>query len=260
MNEKRIENLTNVLQRLNREGITEESRREALDIVANIDPIELSVAEQRLIEQGMAPQDLRHLCDIHMEVLNDELVKLKRRIEPGHMLDTLIVEHEKIKNLLTQLEELNFKIQKLNSFKEAPELFSELEALANNILDAEKHHKREEDVLFPELEKRKITGPTRIMRMEHDDLRKRKRILRDTAGMASTMDFVECKAKLDEVSKYIVFQLRDHIYKENHILYPTAIDAIKESNIWVEMREKCDEIGYCPFTPMEQIYHSTFIK
>ena len=95
MNEQRIEKLTAVLKRLNTEGATEENRREALNIVSNIDPIELSIAEQRLIEEGMKPQDLRHLCDIHMEVLSDELVKLKKQLEPGHMLDTLIVEHEK---------------------------------------------------------------------------------------------------------------------------------------------------------------------
>ncbi len=124
MNEKRIEKLTKVLQRLNSEGVTEEARKEALEIVESIDPIELSIAEQRLIEQGMNPEDLRHLCDIHMEVLSDELVKLKKKIEPGHMLDTLIVEHEKIKEFLTEIEALNFLIQKLSSYEEDPELFA----------------------------------------------------------------------------------------------------------------------------------------
>jgi Uncharacterized conserved protein len=249
MNEKRIEQLTKVLQKLNETGVTEEARKEALEIVSNIDAIELSIAEQRLIEQGMNPQDLRHLCDIHMEVLSDELEKLKKKIEPGHMLETLILEHEKIKEFLTELEELNFKIQKLGSYEEAPELFVQMVQLANNILDAEKHHKREEDVLFPELEKRNITGPTRIMRIEHDDLRSRKKLLKETAQNTSSDNFTESKAKLNEVSKYIVFQLRDHIYKENYILYPTAIDAIKEISLWKEMKVKCNVIGYCPFTP-----------
>lgn len=248
VNEERIKKLTTVLKKLN-EGVTEESRREALNIVANIDPIELSVAEQRLIEQGMNPQDLRNLCDIHMEVLSDELVKLKKKIEPGHMLDTLIIEHEKIKEFLTELEAMNLNIQNLNSYSENPNLFIELEHLASNIIDAENHHKREEDVLFPELEKRNITGPTRIMRMEHDDLRKRKRLLKETAHNAQIMDFSECKAKVDELAKYIVFHLRDHIYKENYILYPTAIDALKDKELWTEMKSKSDEIGYCPFTP-----------
>lgn len=248
VNEERINKLTSVLKKLN-EGITEESRKEALTIVANIDPIELSLAEQRLIEQGMNPQDLRNLCDIHMEVLSDELVKLQKKIEPGHMLDTLIIEHEKIKEFLTELEALNLDIQKLESYNENPNLFIKLGHLANNILDAEKHHKREEDVLFPELEKRNITGPTRIMRMEHDDLRKKKRLIKEIADKAEIMNFDECKTKVDELSKYIVFQLRDHIYKENYILYPTAIDALKDKELWIEMKNKSDEIGYCPFTP-----------
>lgn len=249
VNEERIEKLTSVLKKLNSEVITEEIRREALNIVSNIDPIELSVAEQRLIEQGMEPQDLRNLCDIHMEVLSDELVKLKKRIEPGHMLDTLIVEHEIIKEFLTELEAMNKTIQELDSYSENPDLFAKLQQLANNILDAEKHHKREEDVLFPELEKRNITGPTRIMRMEHDDLRMRKRLLKETAQKAEEMDFNECKEKVDELAKYIVFHLRDHIYKENYILYPTAIDALKDKALWDEMKNKSDVIGYCPFTP-----------
>jgi DUF438 domain-containing protein len=249
MNEQRIEKLTAVLKRLNTEGATEENRREALKIVSNIDPIELSIAEQRLIEEGMNPEDLRHLCDIHMEVLSDELVKLKKQLEPGHMLDTLILEHEQIKGFLTELDEMNLEIQKLEKFEGNEEYFERLLKLTESILDAENHHKREEDVLFPELEKRNITGPTRIMRMEHEDLRARKKILRDTAKCAGKNDFAEVKSAIDEVSKYIVFHLRDHIYKEDYILYPTAVDAIKDNNLWEDMKNRADVIGYCSFTP-----------
>ena len=249
VNEEKIRELTAILKKLNSEGVTEVTRTEALKIVSSIDPIELSIAEQRLIENGMEPQELRNLCDIHMEVLSDELVKLRKKIEPGHMLDTLIIEHEKIKEFLTELEALNFDIQSLNNYNENPELFIKLGELADNILSAEKHHKREEDVLFPELEKREITGPTRIMRMEHDDLREKKRLLKEASIEAEKMNFKESTKKIDELSKYIVFNLRDHIYKENYILYPTAIDAIKDNTLWIEMKNKSDEIGYCPFTP-----------
>jgi DUF438 domain-containing protein len=48
MNQQRIEKLTAVLKRLNTEGATEENRREALKKVLNINPIELSIAEQKL--------------------------------------------------------------------------------------------------------------------------------------------------------------------------------------------------------------------
>lgn len=249
MDNKRIEKLTEVLEKLNSQGVTEELRNEALDIVSNIDPIELSIAEQRLIEKGMNPQDLRNLCDIHMEVLRDELDKVRTKIEPGHVLDTLIAEHEEIKGFLTQLEEINFNIQKLKRADEDRMLTSKLIIVAENLLDAENHHKREEDVLFPEMEKRNITGPTRIMRMEHDELRARKRLLKETAEKVDIMDFDTYKAKVDEAAKYIVFNLRDHIYKENYILYPTAFDAIQDKELWKDMKNRCDKVGYCSFTP-----------
>ena len=249
MDNKKIEKLTKVLQRLNNDGVTEALRKEALDIVSNISPIELSIAEQNLIEKGMDPQELRHLCDIHMEVLKGELDKIKTKIEPGHVLDTLIVEHDKILEFLTELEEINFKIQKLESYDSSLEEFEALKTVVYNILDAENHHQREEQVLFAEMENREITGPTRIMRMEHDDLRAKKKFLKQAAEEVSKLEFNEFKEKVDDTAKYIIFNLRDHIFKENYILYPTAIESIAEKETWEDMKIRCDEIGYCGFTP-----------
>ena len=249
MDNKKIEKLTEVLQRLNQEGVTDALRKEALDIVSKISPIELSIAEQGLIEKGMDPKELRHLCDIHMEVLKGELDKIKTKIEPGHVIFTFIAEHDKILEFLTQLEEINFRIQKLEKYNSSLEEIEALKTVVDNILDAENHHQREEQVLFIELEARQITGPTRIMRMEHEDLRAKKKFLRQAAEEASELDFAEFKEKVDDTSKYIIFNLRDHIFKENYILYPTAIEAITEKETWQDMKIRCDKIGYCGFAP-----------
>jgi DUF438 domain-containing protein len=249
MDNKKIEKLTRVLQKLNEEGVTEALRKEALDIVSTISPIELSIAEQNLIEKGMKPQDLRHLCDIHMEVLKDELDKIKTKIEPGHVIHTLIAEHDKILEFLTQLEEINTNIQKAASYDSSLEEIEKLKTVMFNILDAENHHQREEKVLFTEMEDREITGPTRIMRMEHEDLRIKKEFIKILAKDASQLDFNYFKEKVDDTAKYIIFNLRDHIFKENYILYPTAIESIQGKEIWNDMKIRCDEIGYCGFTP-----------
>ncbi|MBE6090935.1 MAG: DUF438 domain-containing protein [Clostridium beijerinckii] len=249
MNNTKIQSLTEVLQKLNKDGITDTLRKEALEIVSDINPIELSIAEQNLIEEGMNPQDLRHLCDIHMEVLRGELDKIKNKIEPGHVVYTFIAEHDKILGFLTELEDINSKIQKLESYDSNLIEFEELIKVIDNILDAENHHKREEEVLFAEMEDRKITGPTRIMRMEHDDLRAKKKFLKQIATEVSKLKFIEFKEKVDETAKYIIFNLRDYIFKENYILYPTAVEAITEKDVWNSMKTRCDEIGYCSFTP-----------
>ncbi|KEI98658.1 DUF438 domain-containing protein [Clostridium botulinum] len=248
MDNKKIQELKEVLKNLNKVGINDEIRKEALDLVKDIDAIDLSIAEQQLIEEGMAPQDLRHLCDVHMEVLRDELSKVKANISKGHVVYTLIDEHDKILRFLEDLEKVNSDIQNTKSYNEAKERVHNLHNLAESILDAENHHQREEKVLFVEMEKREITGPTRIMRMEHDDLRVRKKELKRLSENADKMEFDEFKNKVDEVSKYIIFNLRDHIFKENYILYPSSLEAIKGKDIWDDMKKRCDEIGYCSFT------------
>ncbi|MBD5574689.1 DUF438 domain-containing protein [Clostridium botulinum] len=231
MDNKKIQELKEVLKNLNKVGINDEIRKEALDLVKDIDAIDLSIAEQQLIEEGMAPQDLRHLCDVHMEVLRDELSKVKANISKGHVVYTLIDEHDKILRFLEDLEKVNSDIQNTKSYNEAKEKINSLHNLAESILDAENHHQREEKVLFVEMEKREITGSTRIMRMEHDDLRVRKKELKRLSENADKMEFDKFKSKVDETSKYIIFNLRDHIFKENYILYPSSLEAIKGKDI-----------------------------
>lgn len=253
MEQKRIEELTTILRKLNTGNISEDLRKEALEVVKNIDPMELSIAEQNLIDEGMNPHDLRHLCDIHMEVLKDELEKIKNKLETGHVVNTLIVEHDKILEFLSMLEELNNNVQALDEIKGNEEYINKLHFAIDNILDAEKHHQREEDVLFKELEGDGITGPTRIMRMEHDDLRGKKREIKELLNCINYMDFDDFKERLQDLTAYLVFNLRDHIFKENTILYPTAIDSINDDSRWDDMRRRCDEIGYCGFTPKDII-------
>lgn len=247
----KIDKLTAILSRLNSGEDMENVKKEALELVSNIDPLELSLAEQKLIESGLKPEDLRHLCEVHMEVLKDELEKLRSAVSSGHVLDTMIKEHDEILKLLSLLETVNNNIQKMDSYNSDCEEFKLIDNLSDNIIGAENHHQREEQILFAELERRQITGPTRIMRMEHDDLREKKHILKKLAENVEDMNFEEFRLKLDETAKYIIFHLRDHIFKENHILYPSAVTAIEEDSVWNTMKEACDKIGYCPFTPKD---------
>ena len=218
MEQKRIEELTSILRKLNTGNISEDLRKEALEVVKNIDPMELSIAEQNLIDEGMNPQDLRHLCDIHMEVLKDELEKIKNKLETGHVVNTLIVEHDKILEFLSMLEDLNNKVQALDEIKGNEEYINKLHFAIDNILDAEKHHQREEDVLFKELEGDGITGPTRIMRMEHDDLRGKKREIKELLNCINYMDFDDFKERLQDLTAYLVFNLRALLFLSFYIL------------------------------------------
>ncbi|AST58090.1 histidine kinase [Thermoanaerobacterium thermosaccharolyticum] len=249
--ENKIDKLADILKRLNNNEDPDSVKNEARELIEDLTAEELSLAEQKLVDEGIEAEELRSLCSVHIEMLEGQLNDLKASLPHDHVLNTFIEEHDEILKLLDKLEQLNNKIQKMKSNEESAAIFSDLKNTAEGILNAEKHHKREEDVLFPELENLGITGPTRIMRLEHDEIRLRKRMLVELSNSVNFLDFTDFKNRVNELSNYIVFNMRDHIFKENYILYPTAYEAIADDNLWNDMKKRCDEIGYCPFTPLK---------
>lgn len=244
----KIKVLMDILKEINNGQSIESIKEEAKDLLEMIDPTELSLAEQKLIEEGVKPEDLRGLCVVHMEMLEGNLEKLKASVDVDHPLYMLIEEHNSMLTFLEELDRLNVNIQNKAKSSITKEDIDKVKALSEKLLSAENHHLREEDALFPELEKRGITGPTRIMRLEHDDLRAAKKKLLGLSINFSNLDMDGFKKDLDETAKFLVFNLRDHIFKENHILYPSALDSIKDDDEWRSIKKKCDNIGYCPFS------------
>lgn len=255
---EKVERLAEVLRKLDGGEVSPGVRAEAKRLLAEVSPAELSLAEQKLVEDGMRPETLRKLCDVHLELLDDQLAPARGALPEGHVLDTLYKEHDEILGFLDKLDAVNGRIQRKATYEAGDRDYDLLRHLADHLVGAEKHHAREEDVLFPELEKRGVSGPPRIMRMEHDDFRPRKRRLLEVADRAvqgapelGTPDgFATFKRDVAELAPYIGFRLRDHIFKENTILYPTALETIDDEATWRAMKDHCDAIGYCCFSPV----------
>lgn len=170
----------------------------------------------------------------------------------GHPVDTLMAEHEVILNTLEDLEGVNQAVQRGDALDaERVEHLKHLKRIATPLMDAEPHHQGEEEALFPELEGRGVTGPPRIMRMEHIELRQRKHTLLELTDVAATISYADFKEQLNELAGYVVFHLRDHIFKEDNILYPTAAQTIADPAIWEAIRARSEETGYCSFTPTD---------
>lgn len=247
--ENKTDRLAKILKRLNSGEDPAAVRSEAQDFLASISAEELTFAEQKLIEAGLKPEDLRHLCSAHMEMLGDEASVFKNSLPKGHVLHTLVSEHEMILGFLDKLEKANEQIQKTNEFDSIDPVFGIVAHVAEHLEGAEPHHQREEEVLFPAVEARGVYGPTEIMRMEHKDLRRYKQELIKISSEFNAEDFADSKKKLDTTVNFLTLTLRDHIFKENNILYPAALGVIVKTEDWNELKEKCDKIGYCCFTP-----------
>lgn len=90
------------------------------------------------------------------------------------------------------------------------------------------HHGKEEDCLFPLLEQRGIPnqgGPIGMMLHEHSTGRQWVQRMRDTVehNEAMNLEFANAAAKYVEL-------LRQHIGKENDILYPMGMQAMNEED------------------------------
>ncbi|MEX2750978.1 MAG: PAS domain-containing protein, partial [Candidatus Freyarchaeota archaeon] len=112
----------------------------------------------------------------------------------------------------------------------------------------ENHFLREENVLFPTIEKHGITEPPAIMWMEHNQIREEKKQLHDLTEKWEVLKFQDFKRQLSEIAKPLCTIIPKHFYKENKILFPAAVQ-VATSEEWEEARKEFDEIGYCCYTP-----------
>lgn len=253
-----IRELARVLKAVSEPDAGAAVKRKAEQLMAEATPEEVSRAEQLLLQEGMAPEDLRAACDIHLALMNQANAPLRAGLPAGHVLDTLYKEHVEILEFLRRLDEVAARLATRETHDPADPDHALLRHLAAHLVSAEKHHAREEDVLFPELEKRGIDGPPRIMRLEHNEFRPRKHRLLELAEELGGANgkitpagpaFIARRDEAVELARFIVFNLREHIFKEDNILYPTALQAIQDERLWADLKRRCDAIGYCCFSP-----------
>ena len=120
----KTDKLVELLERLNSCENPQSVKEEAQEFLSTLKADDLSFAEQKLLQAGLAPEDLRHLCSIHMEMLKDEVTKMTANLETGHVITTFVTEHEIILSFLDELEVLNTELQKQNSYDEKCSKFS----------------------------------------------------------------------------------------------------------------------------------------
>jgi PAS domain S-box-containing protein len=237
MEKKKV--LRELLEQLHKGVAPEEVKERFKQVLESITPLEIAKIEEELIKEGIPREEIRRLCDVHLAVFREQLEGQKIEVPMGHAIGILMGEHK----ILLELQE------KLNSIaaEQSPDL-AKLKQIAMDFLDAEKHYLREENVLFPVLEKHGITEPPAIMWMEHNQLREKKKALRDLIESYNTISLEVFKKRLSESAEALSNLLSSHIFKENNILFPAALRVVTEQE-WRDIRIEFDEIGYPRFTP-----------
>ena len=240
--------IKNLIRQLNTGESVSKLKEKAKSMLKNIAPKDLGLIEQEIIEEGTTRKEMRKLCDIHLEIIKESLEKQEMNLKASHPIYTLMEEHKMILDFIDKLQKTTDKIESAKDFDEVPKELEMLEHIAEHLVEADKHHQREEEVLFPMLEKFGVTEPPEIMREEHEELKPKKKELYKTAKEHKDISYRRFVRKVKELVEYLIKELPDHIYKEDNILYPMAVQVIPREK-WKEIKKKCDEIGYCCFTP-----------
>jgi len=247
------EKLKAALRRLHEASPEELSKvkKEAEVYFRETEPKELAMAEQELIQEGTSRQEMKRLCDVHLEVMKEQLgVKSKKiKLQDSHPIRICMDEHKVIKRNLKKLKKTFEKIRILGDFNKAARQINTLKELAHFFVETKKHYDREEKGLFPRLEGHGIIEPPQIFKEDHVEFMAKKKEFYNCL-MAEQKNFEKFAGAVGLIIEYLTKNLEEHIYKEENILYPMALETLKKDE-WRAVRKKFDAIGYCCFAPAD---------
>jgi PAS domain S-box-containing protein len=248
LGENKKKALKELIEKLHAGAKPDEIKQRFKEILKDVGPSEISQVEEELIKEGMPREKIHKLCDVHVAVFKESLGKEKTLAPPGHPIHILMEEHKILLKFAEELKDNANQMRGAKDFDSAGDMMKQLSRIAKHLKESESHYLREENVLFPYLEKHGITQPPAIMWMEHDQIREMKKNIYKLIDTHTSMAFQDFAKQLEDVTISLAEMLSNHFYKENNILFPTALKVIGE-NEWKDIRGQFDELGYCSFTP-----------
>ncbi len=240
--------LKDLLRRLHEGADPEQIKQECQKTLGDVPPTEMARVEDELVKEGLPREQLQKFCDIHLALLKESLAKEGPLAPAGHPVHILTEEHKLLLQFADELKNVAKELKGAGGYTSATDRMDQLEHVVKHLRDSDSHYIREENVLFPSLEKYGIKEPPAVMWMEHDRIREIKKTVYRIVDGCQKVDFNDFAKQLNEVALALADMLSGHFYKENNILFPAALEVIGEGE-WIEIRRQFDELGYCCFTP-----------
>jgi hemerythrin-like domain-containing protein len=161
-------------------------------------------------------------------------------------IEQLKTEHKAIKLMLSILDKICQKLEsnEIVNPKHLDQILEFLKTFADKC-----HHAKEEELLFPAMEKagiQKEGGPLGVMLAEHKKAREHIQQIAEAVTQYKTGDS-KAKTKIIENAKSYIRILSAHIDKEDNVLYPLANARIPEEtmeNLFLKSEEiETERIG-----------------
>jgi hypothetical protein len=234
---RRQEVLKGIIRQLHDGAPVADVKAQFDELVRDIDSAEIAQMEQALIAEGMPVEDVQRLCDVHVTVFKESLdTQETAQVAENHPVDAYrrenVVVGEIVSGLRCDLEGLADTANPEAVSSAADEIRAGLVKLS----EIDVHYLRKENQLFPMLEKHGIVGPTKVMWSLDDDIRAR---IKADRSHAERGDLATLARSLPET----LTMVEDMVYKEEKILFPTALDSLTAEE-WDSISAGDAEIGY----------------
>ncbi|NIA17501.1 MAG: DUF438 domain-containing protein [Planctomycetes bacterium] len=238
--------LAQILRRVQQGEDPMKIRYEARELLATVRLSDVTAAEKYLLESGISFDQLRNLVYSFASILGDQFALLRANLPGSHIIRAILAEHEMFECFLADLKEVNDKIQAMQEMNQYCSEYRKLCHIGRHLYATNIHNQREDDMIFPALKKQSCHSLCKSLKRTHSRIAS---AINNFTGLIcnfTAMDFDEFKLQLNAFAMYLVPTVREHIFQEDNILYPIALEALS-AEIWDSIKELCDETEYCAF-------------
>ena len=244
--------LKHLILQLHEGKAPEEVKKQLTRLLGDIPYGDVVIVEQELIAEGLPQAEVLKLCDVHSAALKGNISQDgAKTAPPGHPVHTFKQENNALAAEIKLLESLFKKLTEMNDKDDAKDILLEIRVRFNDLQDVEKHYLRKENLLFPYLEQRSITGPPAVMWGKHDEVRELLKAANEAFSNVSAIDAAEASSLADFLLKPVVEAVDEMIFKEEQILFPMCMDTLTEPE-WYAVYSQTAEIGYCLYDPKDE--------
>ena len=244
--------LKHLILQLHEGKAPDEVRPQLIKLLGRVPYSEVVEVEQELISEGLSSDEVLKLCDLHTEALKGAIdLAGQKEVPPGHPVHTFRQENKALQGELTITEKLYKEINETPDDSDVTELVGQLMIHFGILYDVDKHYLRKENLLFPFLEKKGITGPPTVMWGKHDEVREYLKGAIEALKAGGDIRAGEAKSLIDLVLVPATDAIEGMIYKEEEILLPMSLDKLSESE-WYSIYNQSPELGFCLFDPTEK--------
>jgi DUF438 domain-containing protein len=240
--EARLEILKDIIRELHRGGELEIQRKRFAELIKDISPAEISELEQKLMSEGMPEEEIKRLCDIHVQVFRESLEERPLpSVAPGHPLHTLTEENRALEKILVEFKALLDMVMPGDGGLTLEKLHDQIQSALAELGEVEKHYLKKENQLFPVLESKGVSGPSKVMWAIHDDIRLMIKAVRGLLAEGRSAEVVTAGRRLADM-------MADMIYKEEKVLLPLSVETLDDRD-WARVKKGEEEIGYAWVKP-----------